>query len=163
VPRAVTTDRGYGQPAVERDLHELGVRAVVIPRQARTSLARRTIEHSRGFRRLVKWRTSCEGRISYLNAATAGNAPAWTAGMGRDLVRARSIRPQPGQDQHPGQLTAPPRQSPRCCHTHPNSALRLFQVEVANVRHCGNRPRNQPPTIGKPRKYYRSLISRRDD
>ena len=66
VPRAVTADRGYGQPAVERDLHELGVRAVVIPRQARTSPARRTIEHSRGFRTLVKWRTGCEGRISYL-------------------------------------------------------------------------------------------------
>jgi IS5 family transposase len=66
VPRAVTADRGYGQPAVERDLHELGVRTVAIPRQARTSPARRIIEHSRGFRRLVKWRTGCEGRISYL-------------------------------------------------------------------------------------------------
>ena len=38
VPRAVTADRGYGQ----------------------------AVEHSRGFRRLVKWRTGCEGRISYL-------------------------------------------------------------------------------------------------
>jgi transposase, IS5 family len=66
VPRAVTADRGYGQPAVERDLHELGVRTVAIPRQARTSPARRIIEHSRGFRKLVKWRTGCEGRISYL-------------------------------------------------------------------------------------------------
>jgi IS5 family transposase len=66
VPGAVTADRGYGQPAVERDLHELGVRMVAIPRQASTSQARRTIEHSRGFRRLVKWRTGCEGRISYL-------------------------------------------------------------------------------------------------
>ena len=66
VPRAVTADRGYGQPAVERDLHELGVRTVAIPRQASTSPARRTIEHSRSFRRLVKWRTGCEGRISYL-------------------------------------------------------------------------------------------------
>ena len=66
VPRAVTADRGYGQPAVERDLHELGVRTVAIPRQATTSPARKTIEHSRGFRKLVKWRTGCEGRISYL-------------------------------------------------------------------------------------------------
>jgi transposase, IS5 family len=66
VPGAVTADRGYGQPGVERDLQELGVRAVVIPRQARTSPARRTIEHSRRFRKLVKWRTGCEGRISYL-------------------------------------------------------------------------------------------------
>jgi transposase, IS5 family len=66
VPRAVTADRGYGQPAVERDLQALGVRTVVIPRQAKISTARKTIEHSRSFRRLVKWRTGSEGRISYL-------------------------------------------------------------------------------------------------
>jgi IS5 family transposase len=66
VPGAVTADRGYGQPAVERDLHGLGVRTVAIPRQAKTSPTRKTIEHSRSFHRLVKWRTSSEGRISYL-------------------------------------------------------------------------------------------------
>jgi transposase, IS5 family len=66
VPRAVTADRGYGQASVERDLQELGVRTVAIPRRARPSPARKTIEHSRGFRKLVKWRTGCEGRISYL-------------------------------------------------------------------------------------------------
>jgi transposase, IS5 family len=65
-PRAVTADRGYGQPAVERDLHNLQVRTVAIPRQATTSAARKTLEHSRSFRKLVKWRTGCEGRISYL-------------------------------------------------------------------------------------------------
>jgi IS5 family transposase len=65
-PRAVTADRGYGQPAVERDLQALGVRTVAIPRQAKTSPARKTVEHSRGFHRLVKWRTGSEGRISYL-------------------------------------------------------------------------------------------------
>jgi IS5 family transposase len=66
VPRTVTADRGYGQPAVERDLQQLGVRTVAIPRQATTSPARKASEHSRGFRRLVKWRTGSEGRISYL-------------------------------------------------------------------------------------------------
>jgi IS5 family transposase len=66
VPRAVTADRGYGQPAVERDLHDLGVQTVAIPRQATTPPSRKTVEHGRGFRRLVKWRTGCEGRISYL-------------------------------------------------------------------------------------------------
>jgi len=65
-PGAVTADRGYGQPVVERDLRELGVHTVAIPRQAKTSAARKTIEHSRGFHRLVKWRTGSEGRISYL-------------------------------------------------------------------------------------------------
>jgi IS5 family transposase len=66
VPRAVTADRGYGQAAVERDLYAAGVRTVAIPRQATTSAARKAVEHGRGFRRLVKWRTGCEGRISYL-------------------------------------------------------------------------------------------------
>jgi transposase, IS5 family len=66
VPRAVTADRGYGRPAYERDLHELGVRTVAIPRQGTTSAARKKIEHSRGFHKLVKWRTGSEGRISYL-------------------------------------------------------------------------------------------------
>jgi IS5 family transposase len=66
VPRAVTADRGYGQPVVERDLHNLQVRTVAIPRQATTSAARKRLEHSRSFRKLVKWRTGCEGRISYL-------------------------------------------------------------------------------------------------
>jgi IS5 family transposase len=66
VPRAVTADRGYGYPAVERDLYDLGISTVAIPRQATTSPSRKTIEHGRGFRRLVKWRTGCEGRISYL-------------------------------------------------------------------------------------------------
>ena len=66
VPRAVTADRGYGQAAVERDLHAAGVRTVAIPRQATTSPARKALEHGRGFRTLVKWRTGCEGRISYL-------------------------------------------------------------------------------------------------
>jgi transposase, IS5 family len=65
-PHAVTADRGYGQPAVERGLHALGVPMVAIPRQSTTSSARKAIEHGRRFRRLVKWRTGCEGRISYL-------------------------------------------------------------------------------------------------
>jgi IS5 family transposase len=66
MPRSVTADRGYGEPATERDLQALGVRTVAIPRRARPSTARRAVEHARGFRRLVKWRTGCEGRISYL-------------------------------------------------------------------------------------------------
>ena len=46
-PRAVTADRGYGQPAVERDLQQLGVQITAIPRQARTSPARKAVEHGR--------------------------------------------------------------------------------------------------------------------
>jgi IS5 family transposase len=69
VPAAVTADRGYGHSAVERDLRARGVRTVAIPRQGTTSAARKAIEHSRGFHRLVKWRTGAEGRISHLKHA----------------------------------------------------------------------------------------------
>jgi transposase, IS5 family len=65
-PRSVTADRSYGEPAIDRDLEALGVRMAAIPRKAKISPARRDVEHARGFRRLVKWRTGCEGRISYL-------------------------------------------------------------------------------------------------
>ena len=65
-PRTVTADRGYGEARVENDLHELGVRTVVIPRKGRPGKARRDLEHRRAFRRTVKWRTGSEARISTL-------------------------------------------------------------------------------------------------
>ena len=66
MPRSSTADRSYGEPATDRDLEALGVRTVAIPRKAKVSPARRDAEHARGFRRLVKWRSGSEGRISYL-------------------------------------------------------------------------------------------------
>jgi transposase, IS5 family len=65
-PRTVTADRGYGEKSVEDDLHELGVRHVVIPRKGKPGKARRAVEHRPAFRRTVKWRTGSEGRISTL-------------------------------------------------------------------------------------------------
>jgi IS5 family transposase len=65
-PRTVTADRGYGEKAVDDALHELGVRNVVIPRKGRPGKARQAEEHRPAFRRTVKWRTGCEGRISTL-------------------------------------------------------------------------------------------------
>jgi IS5 family transposase len=65
-PRTVTADRGYGEARVENDLHELGVRTVVIPRKGRPGKARQALEHRRAFRRTVKWRTGSEARISTL-------------------------------------------------------------------------------------------------
>jgi IS5 family transposase len=65
-PRAVTADRGYGEASVERDLQALGVTTIAIPRKAKITPTRRSVEHQPGFRRLVRWRTGCEGRISYL-------------------------------------------------------------------------------------------------
>ena len=65
-PRAVTADRGYGEAAVDRDLAALGVRTIAIPRKGPTAPPRRAVEHRPAFRRLVKWRTGSEGRISSL-------------------------------------------------------------------------------------------------
>ena len=65
-PVTVTADRGYGEKSVEDELHDLGVRTVVIPRKGRPTQARRSTEHRPVFRRTIKWRTGCEGRISTL-------------------------------------------------------------------------------------------------
>ena len=65
-PRTVAADRGYGEQGVDDALHDLGVRDVVIPRKGRPTKARQAEEHRRAFRRHVKWRTGCEGRISTL-------------------------------------------------------------------------------------------------
>jgi IS5 family transposase len=66
VPKAVAADRGYGEAAVESGLVALGVKTVAIPRKGRPGIARQNLESARKFRSLVKWRTGCEGRISYL-------------------------------------------------------------------------------------------------
>jgi len=66
VPGAVTADRGYGEARIDQDLTDLGVARIAIPRRGRAGPARQAIERGRGFRRLVKWRTGCEGRISQL-------------------------------------------------------------------------------------------------
>ena len=65
-PRAATADRGYADAKTEAALEALGVKTVVIPRNGRPGAARQAVERRGGFRRLVKWRTGCEGRISHL-------------------------------------------------------------------------------------------------
>jgi len=65
-PRTVTADRSYGEKSVEDDLRALGVRHVAIPRKGKPGKARQAAEHRPAFRRAVKWRTGCEGRISTL-------------------------------------------------------------------------------------------------
>jgi transposase, IS5 family len=65
-PGTVTADRGYGEATVEQDLCDLGVRTVVIPRKGRPGVARQHVEKRPAFRRTIKWRTGCEGRISTL-------------------------------------------------------------------------------------------------
>jgi transposase, IS5 family len=65
-PGAVTADRGYGEAKVEDDLRSLGVKFVAIIRKGRQGPARRAVERSPRFRKLIKWRTGSEGRISAL-------------------------------------------------------------------------------------------------
>src|SRR6476620_11789879 len=72
-PRAVAADRGYGEAAVEQDLHELGVRNVAIPRRSKPTAARREFEHRRAFRDKVKWRTGSEGRINHMKRSYGWN------------------------------------------------------------------------------------------
>jgi len=65
-PRAVTADRGYGSAGVENGLTDVGVKTVAIARKGQPGPARRSVESSRRFRSLIKWRTGAEGRISHL-------------------------------------------------------------------------------------------------
>ena len=72
-PRAVTADRIYGEAAIEDDLKAVGVKTVVIPRKGKPNAARREVQGRRSFRKLVKWRTGAEGRISHLKHAYGWN------------------------------------------------------------------------------------------
>jgi len=65
-PRSVTADRGYGEQRVEDQLRDLGVRYVALPRKGKPSATRREVEHRRAFKKMVRWRTGSEGRISCL-------------------------------------------------------------------------------------------------
>ena len=62
----MTADRGYGEAGVDDDLHDLGVRNVVIPRKGRPGKARQASNDNARSDKHVKWRTGCEGRISHL-------------------------------------------------------------------------------------------------
>lgn len=65
-PKEVTADRGYGAADVDTDITAAGVKFVAIIRKGRQSQARQRVERGRQFRRLIKWRTGSEGRISAL-------------------------------------------------------------------------------------------------
>ncbi len=90
-PRAVTADRGYGRALVESDLHAFDVAKALIPRQGQTP-------------RHESWNTD-EAFAAWSSGApdrsaqnTLGPAPSWTASTCANLVRARGVRPQPGED-----------------------------------------------------------------
>ena len=107
-PRTVAADRGYGEAAVDDDLHDLGVRNVVIPRKGRPTKARQAQRTTTNFpaeremaNRLRRPDQSPETqlRLGPHHDRHHRRSP--------DLDRTRSLRPQPHQDRHPDRLTGP--------------------------------------------------------
>jgi IS5 family transposase len=133
-PRAAVADRGYCDAKTEAAVAALGVKTIVIPRNGKPSAARKQVERSRGFRRLVKWRTGSEGRISSLKRTYGwhrtlldgiGGAETW-CGLGvlahnaikisglieaKTHVPADTSHPQPPQPPDPT-ATGPPGKPP---------------------------------------------------
>lgn len=72
-PKAVTADRGYGAANVDTDLSAAGVKFVAIVRKGRQTASRQAIERRPRFRKLIKWRTGSEGRISSLKRGYGWN------------------------------------------------------------------------------------------
>jgi transposase, IS5 family len=70
---AVTTDRGYGKAAVERDLHELGVRSVAILRKGKPGADCREFEHRNSPPDKIKWRIASKGRINHTKRSYGWN------------------------------------------------------------------------------------------
>jgi hypothetical protein len=66
---------GYGQARVERDLHDLGVRTVAIPRRGKPGAARREVEHRRAFHAWSNGAPDPKAGSTTSSAATAGTAP----------------------------------------------------------------------------------------
>jgi IS5 family transposase len=65
-PRLATADAGFASARNEQAATDRGVRRVALPKRGRLSPARRTHQRQRWFRRALRWRTGCEGRISVL-------------------------------------------------------------------------------------------------
>jgi IS5 family transposase len=76
-PRTVTADRGYGEKAIEDDLHALGVRHVAIPRKGRPGKARQAAGPRSGGP--SSGEPAAKAGSAHSNGATDGTAPAWTA------------------------------------------------------------------------------------
>lgn len=65
-PRLATADAGFASGSNEQAATDRGVRRVALPKRGRLSPARRTHQRQRWFRRALRWRIGCEGRISAL-------------------------------------------------------------------------------------------------
>src|SRR5262249_5224528 len=65
-PELVAADAGFFSAANEAAAEQMGVKRVAIPNRSTKSEARKQKQKSRWFKRAMKWRTGCEGRISVL-------------------------------------------------------------------------------------------------
>jgi transposase, IS5 family len=65
-PEAITADPGFFSAANEAAAEELGVKRVSIPAHGHPGKQRQEKQKKRWFKKLQKWRTGCEGRISVL-------------------------------------------------------------------------------------------------
>jgi IS5 family transposase len=63
-PNAVAADPGFFSAANEAAAEEMGVKRVSIPANGTPSKQRKLKQKKRWFKKLQKWRTGCEGRIS---------------------------------------------------------------------------------------------------
>ncbi len=65
-PHLATADAAFASAANEEAATKRGVRRIALPRYGRISASRRLRQKQAWFRRAMRWRTGCEGRISAL-------------------------------------------------------------------------------------------------
>jgi IS5 family transposase len=134
-PRAVTADRGYGEAGVERDLHDLGVRSIAIPRKGKTGRRATRVRTPKSLPR--------EGQMAHRirrpdqpHQTQLRLEPHRTHHHHRrpNLVRTRRLRPQPHQDRSPGSVTS----HTEANHAHPNQSP-AARPNISRAHHHDNR------------------------
>jgi IS5 family transposase len=65
-PRAIAADPGFFSAANEASAERMGVKRVSIPASGTPGKQRKEKQKQRWFKKLQRWRTGCEGRISVL-------------------------------------------------------------------------------------------------
>jgi IS5 family transposase len=119
-PRTVTADRGYGEARVEDDLHELGVRTVVIPRKARPA---KPDKHTNTGERSA-------APSSGAPAVKPGSAP--SNGNTAGIAAASTTWTGPGSGPDTGSWSTTSSRSPRCQNDHLPKGDQLRPSAVAN-------------------------------
>ena len=129
-PRAVTADRGYGQAAVERDLHAAGVRTVRFPARPPPHRPARPPSTAAASASSSSGAPAAKAGSATSNAATAGTAPAWTAGTAQRSGAGTGSSPTTWPRSLPWPADPPQPSSRPAPAPGPDLSTRLFQVEV---------------------------------